>query len=118
MRDMKKLTPEKLQIKKIEIDNYLNNLLDFYNKISIIEGVDSIFSKEFVTKTTPKGNHNFLISFLIPLTLAYDYLIAKGFFKHQLKEDDYHLVYKAIVRGMMASEFIDFGGVSSTSYKF
>lgn len=118
MREMKKLTPEKLQIKKIEIDNYLNNLLDFYNKISIIEGIESIFSKEFVTKTTPKGNHNFLISFLIPLTLSYDYLLIKGFFKRQLKEEDYHLVYEAIVRGMTAAEFIDFGGVSSTSYKF
>lgn len=119
MKDMKKLTLEKLESKKMEIDKYLNNLLEFYNKISGIEGIDSVFSKEFVTKTTPKGNHNFLISFLIPLTLSYDYLILKGVFDNgELAERDYHLAYKAIVRGMTSANFIDFGGVSSTSYKF
>lgn len=72
----------------------------------------------FKYNDTRKKDKTINYDLLIPLTLAYDYLIAKGFFKHQLKEDDYHLVYKAIVRGMMASEFIDLGGVSSTSYKF
>lgn len=106
-------------MKKVEIENYLNNFLKFYDKISIIEGIDSIFSKEFITKITPKGNHNFLISFLIPLTLSYDYLALKGFFSNgELAEADYHIAYKSIVRGMNAAEFSDFGGVSSTSYRF
>lgn len=119
MREMKKLSPDKLELKKIEIEDYLNNFLKFYDKISIIEGIDSIFSKEFITKITPKGNHNFLISFLIPLTLSYDYLALKGLFSNgELAEADYHVAYKAIVRGMNAAEFTDFGGVSSTSYRF
>lgn len=119
MKDMKKLTSEKLELKKVEIENYLNNYLKFYDKISDIEGIDSVFSKEFVTKITPKGNHNFLISFLIPLTLSYDYLLLKRFFdKGNLTEVDYHMAYKAIVRGMNSAKFIDFGGVSSTSYRF
>lgn len=119
MREMKKLIEEKLELKKVEIEKYLNNLLEFYNKISEIEDINNIFSKEFITKTTPKGNHDFLISFLIPLTLSYDYLTLKGFFYgDKLTDDEYHLAYKAIVRGMIAAKFIDFGGISSTSYKF
>ena len=119
MREMKKLTPEKLEFKKVQIQNYLNSFLEFYNKISIIEDIDKIFSKEFITKKIPKGNHDFLISFLIPLTLSYDYLLLKGFFNtNKLEDDDYHYAYKAIVRGMNSAKFIDFGGVSSTSYKF
>jgi hypothetical protein len=119
MRDMKKLTPEKLELKKLNIQNYLNDFLMFYHKISCIEGIDSVFSKEFVTKVTPKGNHNFLISFLIPLTLSYDYLLINDFFANaELTDADYQLAYKAIVRGMNSANFIDFGGVSSTSYRF
>lgn len=119
MSDMKKLSPEKLEVKKVEIKNYIENFLTFYNKISGIEGIENIFSKEFVTKIVPKGNHNFLISFLIPLTLSYDYLLLKGFFnKGELTEGDYQLAYKAIVRGMSSAKFIDFSNVSSTSYRF
>ncbi|NKF08728.1 DUF262 domain-containing protein [Clostridium gasigenes] len=119
MKDMKNLSEEKLELKKVEIENYLKGFLDFYNKISIEEEIENIFSKEFVTQITPKGNHKFLISFLIPLTLSYDYLILKVFFERdKLIEADYHLAYKAIVRGMNSSKFIDFGGVSSTSYRF
>lgn len=119
MRDMKKLTLEQQETKKIEIETYVYNFINFYNRISRIEGIGSVFSKEFITKITPKGNHNFLISFLIPLTLAYDYLLLKGFFEtNELDEEHYKLAYKAIVRGMKAANFVDFGGVSSTSYRF
>jgi hypothetical protein len=119
MKEMKKLPIDKLEIQKVKIENYFNKFLMFYHKISCIEGIENIFSKEFVTKVTPKGNHNFLISFLIPLTLAYDYLSLKGYFvNRQLNDSDYHIAYKAIVRGMNSANFIDFGGVSSTSYRF
>lgn len=119
MKDMKNLPEEKLEAKKIEVENYLKNFLEFYNSISIQENIDNIFSKEFITQTPPKGNHKFLISFLIPLTLSYDYLLLKGFFdKVKITDEDYHIAYKAIVLGMNSAKFVDFGGVSSTSYRF
>ena len=76
-----------------------------------------IVSKEFITKEYPKGNHVFLISFLIPLTLIYDYIVMKGLIKEDMKDSDYSVLYNAIVKGMKNAEFGDFGGVSSTSYK-
>ncbi len=119
MKEMKKLTPEKLELKKSEIQNYLNNFLIFYHNISNIEGIGSICSKEFATKIVPQRSHNFLISFLIPLTLSYDYLLSKGFFINgELTETDSKLAYEAIAKGMKKADFIDFGGVSSTSYRF
>ncbi len=119
MSKMKTLTSEKLELKKIEIEDYLENFLVFYHNISNIEGIGSICSKEFVTKIVPQGSHNFLISFLIPLTLSYDYLLSKGFFINgDLTEADSKLAYQAITRGMNKADFIDFGGVSSTSYRF
>lgn len=119
MEDMKKLTSEKLEIKKAYIENWLEGFLTFYYNISLIEEIENIFSKEFITKIKPKGNHDFLISFLIPLSLSYDYLLNKGFFTNtNLTESDYKLAYNCIKKGMDASNFVDFSGVSSTSYRF
>lgn len=117
MSQMKKLDGEKLENKKIETEKFMSGLLDFYKKICFIEDIESVFSKEFITKEKPKGNHGFLISFLIPLTLTYDYLLYKGVFKRKLSNDDYHEIYTIIVNGMKEVEFGDFGGVSSTSYR-
>lgn len=117
MSQMKKLDGEKLENKKIEIEKFMLGLLDFYKKICFVEDIESVFSKELITKEKPKGNHGFLISFLIPLTLTYDYLLYKGVFKRKLSNDDYHDIYTMIVNGMKEVEFGDFGGVSSTSYR-
>lgn len=117
MSQMKKLDGEKLENKKIETEKFIFGLLNFYKKICFIEDIESVFSKEFTTKEKPKGNHGFLISFLIPLTLTYDYLLYKGVFKRNLSNDDYHEIYTIIVNGMKEVDFGDFGGVSSTSYR-
>lgn len=117
MTNMRKLDGEDLEIKKEETRNYILGLLEFYRKISFIEDIESIFSKEFVSKEKPEGNHGFLISFLIPLTLTYDYLLYKGVFKRTLTNENYHDIYLLIVKGMNSVGFGDFGGVSSTSYR-
>lgn len=117
MNQMKKLDKENLENKKIETKNFMFGLLDFYKRISFIEEIESVFSKEFITKQKPKGNHGFLISFLIPLTLTYEYLLYKGLFKRNLSNDNYHEIYMLMVNGMKAVKFDDFGGVSSTSYR-
>lgn len=117
MTNMKKLDGQKLEDKKEEIRNYLFGFMEFCRKISYIEDIESVFSKEFITKSKPEGNHSFLISFLIPLTLTYDYLLYKGVFKRSLGNDDYHQIYSLIVDGMKKVKFGEFGGVSSTSYR-
>lgn len=116
MSHIKKLDGEKLESRKVEVDNFMFGLLEFYNKIGFVEDIESIFSQEFITKQKPKGNHGFLISFLIPLTLTYDYLVRKGTVNRKLNNDDYSKIYEVIVNGMKAVNFGDFGGVSSTSY--
>ena len=120
MCEMKKLSGNELELKKLEVEEYLNKFLEFYHKITLNVGIVNICSKEFVTKIIPKRNHNFLISMLIPLTLSYDYLLLKGFFDNGkgLTDIDTIEAYDAIVKGMNKADFIDFGGVSSTSYRF
>lgn len=117
MTDMRKLDGEKLETKKQEIKNYMVGFMEFYRKICFIEDIESIFSKEFITKKKPEGNHGFLISFLIPLTLTYDYLLLKSVFKKNLSNDNYHEIYILMVKGMKSVKFGEFGGVSSTSYR-
>lgn len=117
MTNMRKLDGEDLEIKKEETRNYILGLLEFYRKISFIEDIESIFSKEFVSKEKPEGNHGFLISFLIPLTLTYDYLLNKNVFDKKISNDDYNNIYLLIIEGMRNVKFGEFGGVSSTSYR-
>lgn len=117
MTHMKKLDEEKLELKKEETKKFMKGFLEFCKKICFIEDIESIFSKEFISKEKQKGNHNFLISFLIPLTLTYDYLLFKGVFKKNLNNDNYHEIYMLIVEGMQSVKFGEFGGVSSTSYR-
>lgn len=112
----KKLNGSELEAKKDEINQFMIGLLEFYGKISFVEDIESIFSQEFITKEKPKGNHGFLISFLIPLALAYDYMLRKGILSGSLTNNDYSKIYKVIVNGMMSVKFGNFGGVSSTSY--
>ncbi|MCR3761277.1 DUF262 domain-containing protein [Clostridium felsineum] len=116
MNQMKKVRGKECENKKIKIKDFILGLLEFYRKISFIEDIESIFSKEFITKEKPEGNHGFLISFLIPLTLIYDYLLFKGVLKRDLSDDNYHEIYNLIVKGMKAVKFGEFGGISSTSY--
>lgn len=117
MSSMKKLNEEKVENKKVETRSFILGMLEFYRKISFIEDIESVFSKEFITKEKPEGNHGFLISFLIPLTLTYDYLLYKGVLKRKLTNDNYHKLYTLIVDGMKKVHFGEFGGVSSTSYR-
>ena len=117
MKSMQSLDSSKLIEVKNNVTNYLISLINFYSEISRVEGISKIVSKEFITKEYPKGNHVFLISFLIPLTLIYDYIVMKGLIKEDMKDSDYSVLYNAIVKGMKNAEFGDFGGVSSTSYK-
>ena len=117
MSSMKKLDEEKLENKKVETRSFILGMLEFYRKISFIEDIESVFSKEFITKEKPGGNHGFLISFLIPLTLTYDYLLYKGVLKRKLTNDNYHKLYTLMVDGMKKVHFGEFGGVSSTSYR-
>ena len=121
MGQMKKISdPEELELRKVETKVYLEGLLEFYHKIAAAEGIGNICSKEFVTKVTPQGNHNFLISMLIPLTLSYDYLLLKGYFDDGkgMTRPEVRLAYKAISEGMINADFINFGSISSTSYRF
>lgn len=117
MTHMKSLEGEKLENKKEEIKSFMIGFLGFCTKICFIEDIESIFSKEFICKKKQEGNHSFLISFLIPLTLTYDYLLYKGIFNRNLSNDDYQKIYSLIVDGMKAVKFGEFGGVSSTSYR-
>lgn len=117
MTQMKKIDGEKLQNKKEETKNFIMGFLEFCRKICFIEDIESIFSKEFISKKKQEGNHSFLISFLIPLTLTYDYLLYKGIFKRNLSNDSYHEIYLLIINGMEKVRFGNFGGVSSTSYR-
>lgn len=116
MSHMRKINKSELESEKEKWRGFLLGLIRFYKKIGFIEDIENIFSKEFINKEKPKGNHGFLISFLIPLTLTYDYLNYKGVFKRNLNNDNYDDLYKLIVRGMKKANFGDFGGVSSTSY--
>lgn len=117
MTQMKKLDNEKLENRKEKTKNFMIGFLEFCRKICFIENIESIFSKEFISKKKQEGNHSFLISFLIPLTLTYDYLYYKGVFNRKLSNDDYHQIYSLIVDGMKKVKFGEFGGVSSTSYR-
>lgn len=117
MTQMKKLEGEKLENKKEETKNFIIGFLEFCRKVCFIEDIESIFSKEFISKKKQEGSHSFLISFLIPLTITYDYLLYKGVFNRNLSNDDYHQIYSLIVEGMKSVKFGEFGGVSSTSYR-
>ena len=117
MTQMKKLDGERLENKKEEIKSFMIGFLEFCRKVCFIEDIESIFSKEFISKKKQEGNHSFLISFLIPLTLTYDYLLYKGVFNRTLSNDDYNQIYLLITDGMKNVKFGEFGGVSSTSYR-
>lgn len=117
MTQMKKLEGESLENKKEEIKSFMIGFLEFCRKVCFIEDIESIFSKEFISKKKQEGNHSFLISFLIPLTLTYDYLLYKGVFNRNLSNDDYNKIYSLITEGMKNVKFGEFGGVSSTSYR-
>ena len=77
----------------------------------------SFSAKEFISKKKQEGSHSFLISFLIPLTLTYDYLLNKNVFDKKISNDDYNNIYLLIIEGMRNVKFGEFGGVSSTSYR-
>lgn len=117
MKDMMALSDEKLEKKKIETEEFINGFVEFYSKISNVEGIEYICSKEFINRKKPQGNHTFLTSFLVILTLTYDYLKFKGILSVGLKEDDYHKIYTTIVEGMKLADFGNFSNESSTSYK-
>ena len=117
MKEMQRLDSSKLIETKNKVTKYLQSLINFYGEISRVEGIEKVVSKEFITKKYPKGNHVFLISFLIPLTLIYDYIVMKGLIKEDMEDKDYSILYNALVEGLVNAGFGDFGGVSSTSYK-
>lgn len=117
MTHMKNIKGEKLLIEKEKTKKFILGFLEFYRKICFIEEIENVFSKEFINKQKPEGNHGFLISFLIPLTLTYDYLLYKGIFNKELTNEDYHNIYLSIIKGMKNVNFGEFGGVSSTSYR-
>lgn len=117
MEEMKKNTPEQTKKMKNYTINYLRTFTNLYARISEIEKIDHIVSKEFITRKSSQGSHVFLISFLIPLTIACDYCITKGILTENMKNEEYHKIYSAIVSGMKKSNFGNFGGVSSTSIK-
>ncbi|MGK4042958.1 DUF262 domain-containing protein [Heyndrickxia oleronia] len=114
MKLMKELDVSQLDEAKMKTEEYFKGFINFYQRISEIEKINYIFSREFINKKLPQGNHIFLISYLIPLTLIYSYLLEK---KIDLNNIDIRLLYSAIVAGMKEVNFGDFGGVSSTSYK-
>lgn len=116
MQSMANMESHLLEKEKQRTSKYIYDIIDFYSEISKVEEIDKIFSKEFITKEYPQGNHVFLISFLIPLTLIYDYIVDKGLVTNDMKDDDYSKLYATIVKGMKNANFGDFGGVSSTSY--
>ncbi|OMD62996.1 hypothetical protein BSK62_22065 [Paenibacillus odorifer] len=91
--------------------------VNFYKIIADVEKINQVISKEFITKKPQQGSHVFLISFLIPLTQIYKYILEKGILREGMPVNDYKAIYKAIVQGMLNVRFGDFGGVSSTSYK-
>lgn len=117
MKSMQYLTEEQLIQEKQRTKDYLVKLIDFYTEISRIENIERMFSKEFITKEYPQGNHVFLISFLIPLSIIFTYILEKGLIKDYMVDADYKALYNAITKGMNEANFGDFGGVSSTSYK-
>lgn len=117
MEDMKKKTPNQTQQMKDYTINYLKIFTNLYARISELEKISHIVSKEFISKKSSQGSHVFLISFLIPLTMACDYCLTKGIITNNMSDQQYHKIYLAIVSGMKKSNFGDFGGVSSTSIK-
>lgn len=117
MSDMKKLSGKSLEDRKVETEKYINGFVEFYNKISMIEGIQYIFSKEFINKKQPQGSHSFLTSFLVILTLTFDYLRLKGLLNNELTEEEYDKIYQTIISGMNKANFGDFSNESSTSYK-
>ncbi|MFJ2047906.1 DUF262 domain-containing protein [Paenibacillus taichungensis] len=91
--------------------------VNFYTMIAEVENINQVISKEFINKKSQQGSHVFLISFLIPLTLMYKYLLEIGWLKDEMDIYEYKIIYEAIKRGMLKVGFGEFGGVSSTSYK-
>lgn len=117
MTHMKRIEGDKLEHQKEETKKFMIGFLEFCRKICFIENIESIFSKEFISKKKQEGSHSFLISFLIPLTLTYDYLLNQNVFNRKISNDVYHNIYLLIIEGMINVKFGEFGGVSSTSYR-
>jgi Protein of unknown function DUF262 len=113
MKKMQRLElGEELEVAKEKTIEYLEDFIQFYEELSKSENIEHVFSKEFITKEVPLGNHYFLVSYLIPLVLTFDYIKLNGL----INNVPYHTLYNAILTGMINVGFGDFGGVSSTSY--
>ena len=118
MDGMRGVNGEKLEKNKAKVSKYLCGFVDFYDRISNVEDIEHIFSKEFINKTkASRGIHDFLTSFLIILTLTYSYILYKGLNIAVFNEVYYDKIYNAIVKGMNNCNFGDFANESSTSYK-
>lgn len=117
MKKMQRLIGDKLEEKKQDTITFLEGFINFCDEISNREELDFPFSRQFIDGEVPKGNHTFLISYLIPLVLIYKYMTDLGYYSEDGNKD-FHAIYEAIRLGMNNANFYDFGGVSSTSFVF
>ncbi|MGI8313803.1 DUF262 domain-containing protein [Halobacillus mangrovi] len=118
MKNMKDIDGDELERKKEEVKDYLELFIEFSQNLSEASGIPNIFSKQFIDGKKPRGNHNFLISYLIQMILAHKYLLNSTDFNQEKDDVDYFSIYQSISQGMEDAGFYDFGGVSSTSYAF